>query len=68
MGTLVFVCPTTGHSVSTGVELDRATFKSLPRITTELSCPRCGHNHLLARVWSWLESVYPDEQTDRTVA
>ena len=24
MGTLVFVCPTTGHEVSTGVEVDRS--------------------------------------------
>ena len=27
MGTLVFVCPTTGHDVSTGVEVDRSTTK-----------------------------------------
>ena len=28
MGTLVFVCPTTGHQVSTGVEVDRSSFKT----------------------------------------
>ena len=27
MGTLVFVCPTTGHEVSTGVEVDRSNYK-----------------------------------------
>ena len=27
MGTLVFVCPTTGHEVSTGVEIDRSSPK-----------------------------------------
>ena len=27
MGTLVFVCPTTGHEVSTGVEVDRSNFR-----------------------------------------
>ena len=27
MGTLVFVCPTTGHEVSTGVEIDRSNYK-----------------------------------------
>ena len=27
MGTLVFVCPTTGHRVSTGVEVDRSSFE-----------------------------------------
>ena len=36
MGTLVFVCPTTGHEVSTGVEVDRTSFKSLPRTKTAI--------------------------------
>ena len=27
MGTLVFVCPTTGYQVSTGIEVDRSSFK-----------------------------------------
>ena len=41
MGTLVFVCPTTGHQVSTGVELDRSSYKRLPRTKTAIFCPRC---------------------------
>ena len=45
MGTLVFVCPTTGHEVSTGVEVDRSSFKSLPRTKTAIFCPRCRKNH-----------------------
>jgi hypothetical protein len=71
MGTFVFVCPTTGQHVSTGIEVDRASFKSLPRTTTEISCPRCRDNHLLSRVWAWLESEYPDRvgwQPDKTAA
>jgi hypothetical protein len=48
MGTLVFVCPTTGHEVSTGVEVDRLSFKSLPRTKTAIFCPRCRRNHMLA--------------------
>ena len=36
MWTLVFVCPTTGHEVSTGVEVDRLSFKSLPRTKTAI--------------------------------
>ena len=50
MGTLVFVCPTTGHQVSTGVEVDRSSFKSLPRTKTAIFCPRCRTNHLLSRI------------------
>ena len=38
MGTLVFVCPTTGHEVSTGVEVDRSSYKRLPRTKTAIFC------------------------------
>jgi hypothetical protein len=51
MGTLVFVCPTDGQQVSSGIELDRASFKSLPRTTTEILCPRCREKHLLSLLW-----------------
>ena len=59
MGTLIFVCPTTGHQVSTGVEVDRSSFKSLPT-KTSIFCPRCGKNHLLSRIWAWLDSNVPE--------
>jgi hypothetical protein len=60
MGTLIFVCPTTGHKVSTGVEVDRSSFKSLPRTKTAIFCPRCRTNHLLSRIWAWLDSNVPE--------
>jgi len=56
MGTLVFVCPTTGHEVSTGVEIDRSSFKSLPRTKTAIFCPRCRKSHKLSVIWAWLAS------------
>jgi len=40
MGTLVFVCPTTGQEVSTGIEVDRTSFKGLARTRTAIVCPR----------------------------
>jgi hypothetical protein len=60
MGTLIFVCPTTGQHVSTGVEIDRSSFKSLPRTKTSISCPRCRESHLLSRIWAWLDSNVPE--------
>ena len=48
MGTLVFVCPTTGHEVSTGVEVDRSDYKRLSRTKTAIFCPRCRKNHMLS--------------------
>ena len=54
MSTLLFVCPATRQQVSTGIEIDRSSFKSLPRHTTELRCPRCNTSHVLSGVWAWL--------------
>ena len=64
MGTLIFVCPTTGQHVSTGVEIDRSSFKSLPRTKTSISCPRCRESHLLSRIWAWLDSNVPEGPVD----
>jgi hypothetical protein len=64
MGTLIFVCPTTGHQASTGVKVDRSSFKSLPRTKTSIFCPRCRNNHLLSRIWAWLDSNVPENPAD----
>jgi hypothetical protein len=58
MGTLLFVCPATGQQASTGIEIDRSSFKSLQRHATELACPRCGKRHVLSRVWAWLDEDF----------
>ena len=55
MGTL-----TTGHQVSTGVEVDRSSYRNLPRTKTAIFCPRCRENHSLSRVWAWLDSNVPE--------
>jgi hypothetical protein len=55
MGTLVFVCPTTGQEVSTGIEVDRISFKGLPRTRTAIFCPRCRK-----MIWAWLVSEVPE--------
>ena len=60
MGTLVYVCPTTGHQISTGVEVDRSSYKRLPRTKTAIFCPRSHKNHLLSRIWAWLDSNDPE--------
>ena len=62
MGTLVFVCPATGHEVSTGVSVDRATFRKLSRTATEISCPHCHNNHALSTIAVWfLSNEVPDD-------
>jgi hypothetical protein len=66
MGTLVFVCPTTGHEVSTGVEVDRSNYKRLSRTKTAVFCPRCRKNHILAAIWAWLVDEVPESPEDST--
>lgn len=48
MGTLFFVGPATGHQVSTGVEIDAATFKSLD--STAVRCPHCHALHRISGI------------------
>ena len=67
MGTLVFVCPTTGHEVSTGVEVDRSNYKRLSRTKTAVFCPRCRKNHILAAIWAWLVDEVPESPDDSTL-
>ena len=69
MGTLVFVCPTTGHEVSTGVEVDRSNYKRLSRTKTAVFCPHCYRkNHMLAAIWAWLVHKVPESPEDSTSA
>ena len=54
MGTLVFVCPTTGLEVVTGLEMDQATFAALSTVLPDIRCPHCANPHQLLDVASWL--------------
>jgi predicted RNA-binding Zn-ribbon protein involved in translation (DUF1610 family) len=42
MGALVFVCPTSGREVSSGVEIDAESYRGLPKVLAEILCPACG--------------------------
>ena len=50
MGTLVFVCPTTGLEVFTGLEMDFDTFADLPGVLPDIRCPHCPKPHQLRHV------------------
>jgi hypothetical protein len=49
MGSLIFICPTSSQEVSTGLEMDLASFRALPLIA-EIKCPACGLTHNLFQV------------------
>jgi hypothetical protein len=50
MGTLFFVCPTTGMEVSSGIEIDADSYKELPNGLSEILCPKCRQRHVLSEV------------------
>ena len=66
MGTLVFVCPTSGHEVSTGVQVDRSSYRKLSRTKTAIFCPRCRKSHMLSVIWVWLANEPPVARDERT--
>jgi hypothetical protein len=45
MGVLVFVCPTSGQEVVTGLEIDPASYQGLKHETAEIKCSACGLSH-----------------------
>ena len=52
-------CPATGRDLSTGVEMDAATFERLPEIRSRLRCPACGIDHTWSTREAWLGNPAP---------
>ena len=52
-------CPTTGRELSTGVEMDAATFEQLPDIHSLIKCPVCGLDHTWSMREAWLGNPAP---------
>jgi hypothetical protein len=59
IGTVMVRCPNTGQAVSTGVEMDGATFANLPAIRARLLCPVCRQEHDWPVREGWLDSPAP---------
>ena len=52
-------CPNTGRELSTGVEMDEATFEHLSDIRTQMMCPICGLDHAWSTREAWLGNPAP---------
>jgi hypothetical protein len=52
-------CPNTGHELSTGVEMDAATFERLPEIRSQIRCPICNLDHTWSTREAWLGNPAP---------
>ena len=59
MGVLAFVCPATGKSVFTDLEIDTSSYSSiLKNRLSQMRCTQCGQSHELSEVVSWLAEDY----------
>ena len=45
MGMVMIRCPETQRAISTGMQVDRATFHSTPVFFSRTLCPLCGWEH-----------------------
>jgi hypothetical protein len=52
-------CPATGRELSTGIEMDAATFEQLPEIRARIRCPACGLDHTWSTGEAWLGNPAP---------
>jgi hypothetical protein len=49
MSLILIKCPETGRAVSTGIEIDRESFRNLPNIGAKTRCPACAEIHVWAK-------------------
>jgi len=45
MNALMFECPTTGHVIDTGIEINYTSLRKVQPVTVHLFCPRCSRPH-----------------------
>jgi hypothetical protein len=59
IGIVMVKCPATGRELSTGIEMDAATFAQLPEIRAQIVCPACGQDHTWSTREAWLGNPEP---------
>jgi hypothetical protein len=45
MGIIMFMCPSTGNAISTGIEVDKGKFNRTPVFIGHTKCPICKIDH-----------------------
>jgi hypothetical protein len=61
-GQLILRCPVTGLEYGIGVQMDPASFSSLPAADMKARCPHCGEHH------DWKPSEAKLKRNDVTIA
>ncbi len=62
MGMVMIRCPETGRAISTGIEIDRVTFRSTPVFFSQTRCPLCRVTHEWFAKDAWVcDPVFADD-------
>jgi hypothetical protein len=56
MAMVMIKCPSSGHAVSTGIELEEQTFIELPDVGSGMHCSACGGHHIWQKRDAWLSN------------
>jgi hypothetical protein len=64
MGTVLIKCPNTGRSISTGIEVDRSVFESMPVFFSRSLCPVCRIHHEWFVMSAWFCDAPNDARSD----
>jgi hypothetical protein len=54
MGTVMIRCPETRQAISTGMQIDRATFHATPVFFSRTLCPLCANEHVWFAKEAWV--------------
>ena len=57
MGVVMIRCPETRRAISTGIEADRATFRSTPVFFSRTYCPLCRTTHEWFAADAWVDET-----------
>ena len=66
MGELVFICPTTGKKVPSGIESDLGALGQIPNTSIHVRCPVCGEEHTWNRSDAAIVAVLTERSTPPT--
>ena len=52
MAMVTMRCPRTGEEVPTGLDVDPATWETLPIVVARMHCPSCGAEHVWSKTYA----------------
>jgi hypothetical protein len=65
MASLLFICPTTGGEIASGIETDRYSLQQVRDLPVTLRCPMCNRVHVMTAQQGSLRGYAESADRDR---